>query len=121
MNHNKDKTVVIATVVTLALLVAIPTIAIVAYYKSDTIYEACMVEEKESISTEEGHEYRVYTDCGNFKVSDEFWGANFSASDTYASMKEGHAYDLRTHGWRRPIFSMFPNIYTATPTGETAR
>lgn len=105
----------------LLLLVGAGVGVTVAYYQADHIHEACMIEGKESINTGDGHEYRVYTDCGNFTVTDEMFAGNFHASDTYAGLKEKHAYDLRTRGWRIEFLSSFPNIYEATPTGETAR
>lgn len=105
-----------------AVLVLVAIIATtVSYYQTDTIREACMIEDKESINTGDGHEYRVYTDCGNFVVQDEFLAGNFVASDTYRDLQENHAYDLRTRGWRIPFLSWFPNIYAAYPTGETAK
>lgn len=107
-----------------ALIVIVPTWILIAYYHGDNanrIHEACMIEDKESINTGDGHEYRVYTDCGNFVVQDEFFAGNFHASDTYRELEEDHAYDLRTRGWRIEFLSWFPNVYEATPTGETAR
>lgn len=105
-------------------IIVVPTWITIAYYHGDDankIHEACMIEDKESINKSDSHEYRVYTDCGNFVVEDEFWAGNFHASETYADLTEGRAYDLRTRGWRVPFMSWFPNIYEATPTGETAK
>ncbi len=99
----------------IALIVIVPTWIAVAYYHGDNanmLRESCLIEGKESINKSDSHEYRVYTDCGNFVVEDEMWAGNFHASDTYRELKEGRSYDLRTRGWRVPFFSMFPNIYS---------
>lgn len=111
----------LAATLTFVVLLLLVGGYVFAYYQSEHIHEACMVEDKESVNTGDGHEYRVYTDCGNFVVQDELLTGNFYASDTYADLEEGHAYDLRTRGWRFGFLSWFPNIYQATPTGETAR
>ena len=102
----------LAATLTFVVLLLLVGGYVFAYYQSEHIHEACMVEDKESVNTGDGHEYRVYTDCGNFVVQDELLTGNFYASD---------AYDLRTRGWRFGFLSWFPNIYQATPTGETAR
>lgn len=94
-----------------AVAIAAPTLF---YYHGANagVTRTCKVEDKESISKDSGHEYRVYTDCGNFVVQDEFWAGNFHASDTYREMKEGKTYLIKTRGWRVPFLSMFPNIYS---------
>ena len=116
---NLGKISVAFVAVLIALIVIVPTWITVAYYHGDNanmLRESCLIEGKESINKSDSHEYRVYTDCGNFVVEDEMWVGNFHASDTYRDLKEGHSYDLRTRGWRVPFFSMFPNIYSATET-----
>lgn len=124
LENNAGKVAIAVGAFFFALVVVLPIGVVVAYYhgaNANAIHEACMIEDKESVNSGDSHEYRVYTDCGNFVVQDELWAGNFHASDTYREMKEGHAYDLRTRGWRIPFLSWFPNIYEATPTGETAK
>lgn len=97
-------------------LIGVPTGVTIAYYHGDaanTVREACLVEDKESVNSGDSHTYRVYTSCGNFVVEDELFAGNFHASDTYRELKEGETYDLTTRGWRVPFFSMFPNIHKA--------
>lgn len=114
---NLGKISIAFVAVLIALIVIVPTWITIAYYHGDNanmLREDCLIEGKESINKKDSHEYRVYTDCGNFVVEDEMWAGNFHASDTYRDLKEGKTYDLRTRGWRVPFFSMFPNIYSAS-------
>lgn len=97
------------------LVVVLPVGITLNYYHGNEagITRLCEIEDKESINKSDSHEYRVYTDCGNFVVEDEFWAGNFHASETYADLKKGKMYEIKTRGWRVPFFSMFPNIYSA--------
>ena len=87
-----------------------------ASYQNDRTWE-CTVEDKESVAIKDGHEYRVYTDCGNFVVEDAMFARNFHASDTYRGLEVGETYQLETIGFRIPFFSAFPNILNAEPVG----
>ncbi|MFV0432848.1 MAG: hypothetical protein ACK5LO_02525 [Leucobacter sp.] len=84
------------------------------------VHEGCTVEEKDrAIDAEGSPSYRVYTDCGVFKVADNLFEGQFNSADTYAQLKVGKTYDLETIGWRNGFLSMFPNIVSAEPTKGT--
>jgi len=80
------------------------------------VSKTCTVTGKESVAKgEEGHEYRVYTEqCGSLAVRDNLLRGRFNAADVYGQLQQGHTYDLVTLGWRIPIWSIMPNIYTAS-------
>lgn len=114
IDNHFGKIVALLTVLTVGLIIVLPTWVTVAYYhgaNANQVHEACLIEDKESVNSGDSHTYRVYTSCGNFVVEDEMWAGNFHASDTYRELKEGETYDLTTRGWRVPFSSMFPNIY----------
>lgn len=94
------------------LVVGLPIGYTIASYQNDVV-RTCTVEDKESVSTKDSHEYRVYTDCGNFVVGDAMFAGHFSASDVYRELEEGKTYRIETIGFRVPFLSMFPNILKA--------
>lgn len=94
-----------------AMVLALPIYTIAAYQNDRTW--TVTVEGKESIATKDSHEYRVYTDKGNFVVQDALFAGNFHASDTYRELEKGKTYRIETIGFRIPFFSEFPNILEA--------
>lgn len=67
------------------------------------------VESKESVSTDSGHEYRVYTDKGTFVIKDSFVRPQFNSADIYGRLRPG-TYRCEQFGWRVPLLSMFKHI-----------
>lgn len=79
----------------------------------------CTVVSKDHAYANGNSLYRVYTDnCGNFAISDSALNGNFHSSDTYARIQVGKTYDFDTIGYRVPLFSMFPNILSATEVSK---
>lgn len=106
----------IAAVTALLLLTAVCT-----SYQKQEVRSAVTVCNKESIATESGHEYRIYTDQGTFVIADSLIGkVRFSSADAYGRLKTGVTYRMVTKGWRLPVLSAFPNIleYTALPEAQ---
>lgn len=89
----------------------------IAWQNSQETYASCTVEEKDRTTNSEGEsDMRIYTDCGVFRVGDNFWTFTFASADTYSSIDIGETYDFKTIGWRAPVFSQFPLILEATPS-----
>jgi hypothetical protein len=104
---------VLGGLVVLVLLVAI--IPLYHSYKQEHVVRTTICG-KEAVPTgNSGHEYRVYTSDGTFKVTDHVVnGARFSSADTYGRIRPGKVYDLKVYGWRIGILSKFKNIEQAT-------
>lgn len=72
---------------------------------------SCTVNDKTATSTDQGTDYRVYTDdCGVLTVQDELFLLKYDAADRYNAVKVGNTYEFDTVGWRFPLFSLFPSI-----------
>lgn len=83
------------------------------YTHATTESQTCTVEDKDRASQEGGSSFRIYTDCGVFKVQDSFTRGMFSSADRYAAIEVGETYEITTYGWRIPFMSAFPNIIEA--------
>lgn len=90
-------------------------LAVVDYAKKETV--TFTVNDKESVSTnsDNGHEYRVYTDNGTYKVGDSLLYTRWNAADVYGALDEGQTYECDVYGWRFGLFSMFKNILDCDP------
>lgn len=80
----------------------------------------CTVTDKESVTVNSGdrphNQYRVYTDeCGTLTVGDTIAIGRFDSADLYGKLQPGTTYTMETGGYRVGMFSMFPNIISATP------
>lgn len=90
-------------------------------------YKTCTVEDKDrgtrvttdsDGNTTSSTEYRVYTtECGVLHVEDSLLDWTWSSSDTYAAMKVGKTYEVKTRGFRIPFLSMFPNVTEVEEVG----
>lgn len=76
----------------------------------ERVMESCKVNDKESVKTQESHQYRVYTTCGTFKIEDSFYLMRFDSADLYGSIELNKKYDFTIYGTRNGFLSMFPNI-----------
>lgn len=74
----------------------------------------CTVNDKTAARKDATTEYRVYTSCGVFSVSDDPFLGQWNSADTYGSIQVGKTYNLEAYGWRNGFFSIFPNIKKAT-------
>lgn len=65
---------------------------------------------KESVSTGDGHEYRIYADDEIYVMADSIFKGRFRTGNDYARIQPGHTYECTKFGWRVPLFSMMQNI-----------
>lgn len=79
-----------------------------SYYALETA--TVTVVGKESVSTENGHEYRVYAEDKTYVIKDSVVRTRFNSSDLYRELRQGRTYTCKTQGWRVPLFSMFENL-----------
>lgn len=79
----------------------------------------CTVVGKEAVRTQDGHQYRVYTeDCGTLTVADTLFEGRFDSADFYGTIKEGETYEMLIGGYRNGVLSMFPNILEAEQVSQ---
>ena len=65
---------------------------------------------KESVNTQDGHEYRVYSDDEVYVMGDSLIKGRFRTANDYARLQIGQTYTCTSWGWRIPITSSFKNI-----------
>lgn len=96
---------ILVTLIVLVGLCAYPFVL-----KQSAKHQVVTIKGKESVSKDDGHEYRVYTRDQVFVVKDSlvFW--NWRAADRYNMLEVGKSYDCLTAGWRVGFFSAFPNL-----------
>lgn len=85
----------------------------VPYAKTDSV--TILVKDKESINTEDGHEYRVSTDQGTFVMKDTILHGRFDTADEYGALDRGQRYHCEKFGFRIPLFSSFENLINCRP------
>ncbi len=112
--RNRLRLFLIGTGVAVAVLLGV--IAYGSYSQVNTA-SGVTICGKESVTTEDGHEYRVYTTNGTYVVADRIVnGASFRSADIYGRIIPGQTYDITSYGWRLPLVSAFENIIKATPS-----
>lgn len=83
----------------------------------NTQTKVCTIESKDRASSGDktgASSMRLYTQqCGVLSVNDRLFVGYFESADTYASLKEGHTYEMHTIGRRIPLMSTFPNVISA--------
>ena len=84
------------------------------YYNQQT--KTCLVTGKESVNTQEGHEYRVYTSCGTYVIQDSLSLFRYNSSDIYGNIVVNTEYDIYSGGYRLSVLSIFPNIISVKKT-----
>lgn len=62
--------------------------------------------------------YLVFGDNENgenmvFEIEDAWFRLRFNSSDLFGKLKEGKSYEIKTIGWRVPLFSWYENIIEA--------
>lgn len=99
----------------IALVLLIAVVALTVSY-AQTSDETLRITGKESVSTghDGGHEYRVYTNQGTFKVTDSIVHPRFNSADVYGRLETGKTYNCTVYGYRIPFFSSFKNILHCT-------
>lgn len=104
----------------IAVLLVVVGLATISYAKKETV--TFTVTGKESVSKSDsegnsGHEYRVYTSEGTFKVTDSIIYPRFDSADLYGSLREDVTYECEVYGWRNGFLSQFQNILECNEVG----
>lgn len=83
-----------------------------------------MVDERERIVTGSGQDlsskYIVFTNAGEFEVTDTWLFFDFRSSSRYALMKKGYQCNVQVAGWRVGFLSMYPNVVKINECSEGA-
>lgn len=79
-------------------------------YMNEKTYENCEVTGKERITKGNTSYYLIFTDKGEFKITDQMFTGKFNSSSIYGRIKVGKKYRIVTKGYRSGLFSMYPNI-----------
>ncbi len=56
-----------------------------------------------------------------FENTDSLLEGKFSSSDLYAKLEAGKTYDIKTYGWRVPLFSWYENILGAEQVSDRVK
>lgn len=110
MTKNQKSSLWIALIVVVGILCLVTIIAVPVTQYAKTSWVTLSIDDKESVSSGDGHEYRVYTDKGTFKVGDSLVHLRFNAADVYGKIQKGQTYQCKVYGWRIPLLSGFKNI-----------
>lgn len=92
------------------LLVVTLALATTACSYVNVTTKQCKVTDKESVTKDKIHQYRLYTTCGTIVVEDQLARLNFSSADIYGGVEVGKTYNIVTSGFRIPFLSMFPSV-----------
>lgn len=79
-----------------------------SYYKEDSV--RVHVTGKESVATQDGHEYRIYTDGETYIMADSILKGRTATGTDYSRIKVGKTYDCKKQGFRIPLLSEFENL-----------
>lgn len=93
----------------IAILLTLCSLSSCTYIHTDRV-NCELVTGKERVNNKAGGYYLVFTDKGEYTVSDEFFRGNFKSSTWYGSLDVGKLYSFKTGGFRLPFFSKYPNI-----------
>lgn len=86
------------------------------YFNQQT--KTCLVTGKESVNLQDGHQYRVYTDCGTYTIKDNLNLFRFNSADLYGSIIQNKTYNIHSGGYRLSFLSTFPNIISVEMTQQ---
>lgn len=107
----------IAGAVAAAVIVVGGLIALVSYY-DDNVKTCTVTDKNRNVAYDrDGNrdvQMLVYTqDCGTFQVGDSLVKGKFRSGDTFGELQAGHRYEIKYHGWRNGVLSLFPTITEA--------
>jgi hypothetical protein len=105
----------------IAVVVVVFLVALFAGY-GKTSWVDFQLTGKESVSTSDGngnngHEYRLYTTHGTYKVTDSVIHWRRNSADVYGRLLVGHKYHCKVYGWRVPLVSSFKNVLDCKQIG----
>lgn len=107
-------------ILTLVLLAALAVIGVgcASYAKTSTV--TIHVTGKESVSTKDSHEYRVYALEDTYVIKDSYLHPRFNSANLYGRIPvpssgpgdpaKAKPLKCEVYGWRIGIFSQFKNI-----------
>ena len=84
-------------------------VALCTYTTTDNVSSAKVLD-KERINTKESSYYLIYTDKGEFTITDDLFRGNFKSSTWYGSLRQDSCYSFKTGGIRNGVLSMYPNM-----------
>lgn len=61
-----------------------------------------------------GSKYLVFAEDKTYQVTDNIFSGDFSSSDRYAGLEEGHTYTCDAVGYRVPFLSWYENLLDCT-------
>jgi hypothetical protein len=110
--HRRDKGGAFSTVLALAMLGMVGTIGFQAarYAASPSKDIEVTVLGKEIMVENKSSTWLIHTDKGTLQNEDSFTRLKWNSADLQNFLQPGQTYTLRTHGFRSPLFSMFPNV-----------
>lgn len=114
-NYRRNSDWVFPAVIAAAVVVVVLFVAVCITSYAKTSYVNLTIDNKESVGTSNGHEYRIYTSQGTFKVGDSWVHPRWNSADVYAKLEKNTAYRCKVYGWRIPFFSTFKNILECKP------
>lgn len=106
--YRSSNTPVIIALLVFAVIAVCGIFGCSSYLKDSPV--TITVTGKESVSTDSGHEYRVYTNDETYVMKDSIFKGRFRTSNDYAKLQRGHTYTCTKFGWRVPLLSWFENI-----------
>lgn len=57
--------------------------------------------------------YLIYTNVTTYEITDSLFKWRWDSSDLYGTIEVGKTYVIETCGYRIPLLSQYPNIYSA--------
>lgn len=107
----------------IAITFILVIIGVVSYNMSVLVNKqtnTCLVTGKESVylSGTEGHEYRIYTTCGTYVITDSLMLLRFNTADMYGKVVVNNTYSIYSGGYRIPFLSVFPNIISISTEAQ---
>lgn len=78
-------------------------------------YEVPMakVSDKTTKRYKDNDKYLIFTDKGEFEVTDSLIHTQFRSSEIYGRVKVGECYNLTVYGYRSGILSSYPTVVEA--------
>lgn len=82
-------------------------------YMNKTTVTATVLDKERITEVVDGNTnsyYVIFTDVGEYQISDQLFVGKFNSSTLYGKLKEGKTYEFTIRGYRSGFLSMYPNI-----------
>jgi hypothetical protein len=94
-----------------AIILVIGLLAFGLVYSKTNHHDVTItVKSKERVAEDGDGKYLVYTEDKVYEITDSLLNGNFSSSDRYNDIEEGHTYTCDAVGFRVPLFSWYENL-----------